>query len=358
MNELEFVLNGVGQGPIGRRLMRSGWDPGALRPVLTDNGQAAYLTLNRFNPATGRMEQYNRPTTNANATLRKDEWILLDRTVTQAAKARLQAWTDLRRLSPRNIPNGMGVTAIQYQAISDITPATVSMDGLRKSERDRPVLDLRNFPLPIIHKDWSFPLREIATSQNRGEGIDVTTGFMAGRKVGEEIEKILLGVNTGITYGGGTVYGYTNFPDRITYSLTDPTEVGWSPRVTLQDMLAMKAASQNKFYYGPWMVYCSPNWDAVMDDDFSATKGDLTLRERIGKIKGLNEPQTLDYLTGYTILLVQMDPMVAQAIVGMDVTTLQWQEDGGMEELFKTMAIMAPLLRSDINLNTGIVHGA
>ncbi len=66
---------------------------------------------------------------------------------------------------------------------------------------------------------------------------------------------------------------------------------------------------------------------------------------------------TLDYLTGYQAILVQLTPDVIREVVGMDVTTLQWELHGGMEIRFKVMAIMVPQIRSDINGNTGIVHG-
>jgi hypothetical protein len=41
----------------------------------------------------------------------------------------------------------------------------------------------------------------------------------------------------------------------------------------------------------------------------------------------------------------------------MDVTTVQWDEKGGMKKNFKIMAIIVPQLRADQNSNTGIVHG-
>jgi hypothetical protein len=39
------------------------------------------------------------------------------------------------------------------------------------------------------------------------------------------------------------------------------------------------------------------------------------------------------------------------------MTTVQWEEQGGLLLNFKIMAIMVPQLRADHNGNTGIVHG-
>ena len=94
-----------------------------------------------------------------------------------------------------------------------------------------------------------------------------------------------------------------------------------------------------------------------MDEDYEVAKGDNTLRDRIGAIEGVDRPQTLDFLPTKTLLLVQKTPDVARMVVGMDVTTVQWESKGGMELNFKVMAIMVPQLRADFNSNTGIVHG-
>jgi len=47
---------------------------------------------------------------------------------------------------------------------------------------------------------------------------------------------------------------------------------------------------------------------------------------------------------------------VVRLVDGMDITTVQWSTDGGMLLHFKTMAIIVPQLRSDINDRTGIVY--
>mgnify|MGYP000023505374 CR=1 FL=1 len=94
-----------------------------------------------------------------------------------------------------------------------------------------------------------------------------------------------------------------------------------------------------------------------MDDDYSAAKGDNTLRDRIGKIQGVGRPMTLDFLSGYQIILCQRSADVARGVVGMDITTVQWPSNGGMQVNFKVMAIMVPQLRHDYYNRTGIVHG-
>lgn len=348
----DYFMNGQAHGSVAARLLQCDGDIGVLRPWEGKNG-TTYITINDE----GKIKAV--PVTNLTATLRKDEWELVDEVVIKAAKPRLRAFGDLRAAGLQfTIPEGMGKTVLQYQAQSDITPAVISMDGLRESTSDRPVFDLVNLPLPIIHKDFQFSARQLMTSRNRGIPLDVTTAELAGRRVAEEAEKLLLGVSSSYTYGGGTIYGYTNFPSRMTQSLTNPTTNGWTPMQTLLEVLDMKLASQLEYHFGPWMLYNSPNWDPYLDDDYSAAKGDRTLRERLKVIEGIVDVRTLDYLTGYTMIMVQMSADVARAVVGMDIITVQWESHGGMQINFKVMAILVPQLRADHNGNTGIVHGS
>jgi hypothetical protein len=55
--------------------------------------------------------------------------------------------------------------------------------------------------------------------------------------------------------------------------------------------------------------------------------------------------------------MVQMTSEVAQAVNGMDITTIQWEAKGGMEIHFKVMAIQVPRLMADYSGNCGLVVG-
>lgn len=347
---MDHIMNGQANGDVANVLMANNFDAGALRPF-QHNGQN-YITVNG---ADGKPKTI---LTNATTSLRKDDWIMLDTAVIKAAKPRLNAVADLRGAGLQlTIPNGMGKTVLEYEAQSDISPADISMDGIRQGERDRPQFDLRSLPLPIIHKDFSFSARQVMASRNGGSPLDTTTAELAGRRVAEEAEKLTLGVADSYTYGGGTVYGFTNFPQRLTKSLTTPTTS--NAAVTVAEILAMRKQCTDNNYFGPWVLYYSPAWYALMDGDYdTANRNGATLRERIQKIEGITQVKAADYLTGTTLLLVQQSADVARMVVGMDITTVQWESHGGMQLNFKVMAIMVPQLRSDYGSQTGIVHGS
>jgi uncharacterized linocin/CFP29 family protein len=355
---MDFILNGQGHGDVAALLLQHNCDVGCLRPFV-GNDNRSYISVR-----SGRHDDKGQPilnniVTNAPATLRKDEWILLDQQVMKVARNRLRAFADLRSAGlTYSVPNAMGHTVLQTQNQGDIGAAIISMDGIRVSESDRPHFDLVSLPLPIIHKDFFFSLRQIATSRNGGTPIDTTTAEICGRKVAEELESLTLGTGSTNSYGGGVIYGYTNYTNRLTRTITAPTAAGWIPHTLIQDILAMRQQLYNAFHYGPYMVYVAPAWDEYLDDDFSQAKGDNTLRERLRRINGIQDVRTVDRLTNFDIVVVEMNSDVVRAVIGFDVTTVQWPSHGGMQQNFKVMCCLVPQLRADQNNNTGINHGS
>lgn len=346
---VEYISNGHVSGGLAAAMLATGFDPGALRPFVGKDRKPKITVNSGGKPQT--------LTVNAPATLRRDEWKIFDDAVMEAARPRLRAWSDLRAANPRNIPNAMGKTILEYQKMGDITGATISMDGLRLSEYDRPHFDIGNLPLPIIHKDFQFSLRDLAISRSGGGGLDTTMARLAGRRVAEEVEKLLLGVSSSYSFGGAAVYGYTNLPERTTMNtLMNPTDEDWTPHQFVRELLSMIQVMNDSFNYGPFVLYLSPAWSLYLDDDYSDTAGDNTLRARIGLIEGITSVRTLEYLTGFQAILIQMTPEVAQAITGMDITTVQWESQGGFLLNFKVLCIMVPNLRTDMNGNTAIIH--
>jgi len=354
---MNYIMNGQGHGDVANVLMAHNFDPRCLRPFIGSDNRA-YMTVNSGRYNADGSPVTNDIVTNAPATLRKDDWLMLDAAVIKAAKPRLGAVADLRGSGLQlTIPNGMGKLSLEHETQSDITEATVSMDGIRSSESDRPQFKLENLPLPIIHKDFQFSARQVMASRNGGSPLDTTTAELAGRRVAEEAEKMLLGVSSVTQIGGGFVYGYTNFPSRLTKSLTAPTSANHP--TTVAEVLDMRKKSTDAGYYGPWALYYSPAWYVAMDEDYSTTVNQTwTLRQRLLQIEGINAVRPADYLTGTTLLLVQQTSDVARVVVGMDITTVQWPSKGGLELNFKVMAIMVPQLRADYNGATGIVHGS
>jgi hypothetical protein len=386
---VEAVIGNSTTGDVGAVLNRHNWDPGALRPwlgadgrsyitimkrdritnaVVTHNEQSiqayAAATKLKFNSEMldnmmGKPIYVNRMLQNDTATLRKDEWIEIDRALIQQARPNMMAWNDLRAVGTYNI-SGMGKTQLEYEVNGDIGPARVTMDGVSRGDTDQSEYELRGLPLPIVSKDLEFALRLMNASRANGSTpIDTVNVGLAGIKCAETVEQMVLGVGPTATmkWLGKSIYGYKNFPNRLTRVLTNPTSGGWTGATLINELLLMKTQSMNARHRGPWKIYCSTAWDPYLDADYSASKGDNTLRERIGRITGFSQPQSSDWLTGYTMILVQQTPNVARAVVSVEMTTVQWPSQGGFLQNFKVLCIYVPQLRDDIIHQTGIVDG-
>lgn len=400
----DFVINSAhgaeGRGEVGETLQGSRWDKGMLRPYTKREGDPRrYVTINtgrmRFDKKLGRLvpikmevpvaqlvaNGINSPVFNATFGLRKLEWELLDQAVVLESRKRLRAWSDLAAASTYTVP-GMSKTMLEHETMSDPGEAVVDMDARTDARADTPQYQLEGLPLPIVHSDFAFGQRELSISRNAGQGLDLRMAEASGRRVAEMVEKILIGVTAGMTYTNPSntptygrtpkVYGYTNFPNRKTYtSVTTPT--GSNPNSTVANVLAMRDLLIGNNFFGPYMLYHSNDWDQYMDNDYAFTNGSnwatnpsMTLRDRLRKIDGITDVRRLDFWTPvnasgvslpFQLLLIQMTSEVARAVVGMDITTVQWQTKGGLQENFKVMTIMVPQIRATNSGNCGICHG-
>lgn len=310
------------------------------------------------------------PVTNA-ATLTKEAWIELDKVVVREARQRLRAARDLEAANRFGGFDAMGRMTLEYQAMSDPGEAFVDMDGRTDGRTDTPLFILRSLPLPITHSDFGFSEREILVSRSGNAPLDTVMGEAAARRVAESIEDQVIGNVTGVTYGTqtagpgthtgtSTVYGYRNFPQRLTKTnFTTPTSTNGP--TTYSEVLTALEQLRAQFFYGPFVLYHSTDWSTYMDSPFSTSGGNHpseTLRTMLLKNPDISDVRRLDRLTAtYTLIFVQMTSDVAQLVDGMDFTTVQWQEKGGLELRWKVMAIKVPRLRSTYASRTGILHG-
>lgn len=351
-----YIKDGKIYGSVAKQLLKSKGDPGSLRPFVGDDG-GSYITLCK-GMKDGEPQYETVFQANAPGILLFDEWKAIDDAVLAAAQPELKAWAQLRSAATYNVPGGWGKTAVVSTRTGDMTPAEINMSPLAISDQDRPVGDMVGVPLPIIHKDWNLDARTLAVMREGNFAFDTALAEDAAVKVAQEIEKLTIGVGLGYQFAGYPLYGYTNSPERLTYELTDPTDVGWTPKTLLTEIMEMQKASRDAGYSGPWKLYLGADWAIPVDSDYSDTVPGPSLRDRVARLDGITSIDTLDYLSGYDIVLVMLVPRVARAVVAMDLTTLQWEEKGGLDIHFKTMAICVPEIRSDFYGGTGLVHGA
>jgi hypothetical protein len=393
-----FVTNGALslRGEVNDQMREIGYDPGYMRPYFNEKGipcvdlrtgnqvpykddKGAVVTNSVGDPVTYYETEQVRvsdimasgrpmsPVMNA-TTLRKDEWILLDNVVRQAARKRLKAWSDLAAANTFGGFDGMANPILEWEKVSDPGSAVQDMDGMGEAPNFNPVFSLQGLPLPITHADFFLPERFLAASRNKGIPADTSRIAFAGRRVGELVEQVTIGAVAGAQYGDSTnygdtskVYGYLNHPDRLTKTnMTQPD--GTNGPAVLTSWLAAIESLSDANQYGPFMVYVSKDQQKYLNNLFSTTEPSAgTLRSKLLEIEEVKGIQQLDYLTAadnpYTTIFVQMDPETARAINGMDITTMQWTSMGGLRNNFKVMSIYVPQIRSDYNGNMGLLVG-
>lgn len=340
------------------------------------------------------------PTFNATA-LRKEEWLQVDEEVLLAARLPMRAWADLVASSQLSV-DGMSTMIMEHETMNDPGIAVIDMDGLGEDRNDGPQFGLQGLPLPVYHSGFFLSRRFLNISRKKGSGLDSIQMEACGRRIGEALEKVTIGVETGITYGGAstqvggygtgkaanrtsTVYGYLNFTERLTKTnVTAPTDGGWVPTTTVSDFLACIEQLRNNKFTGPFMVYSSGDWDRYLDGDYyyALTSGAVapvrTLRERLMQIKDivdirrlefmpdsatrfalsgtLKAPENITVANPFTLIFVQLQKNTARAVQGAPITTIQWETRGGWQINFQTYTIAAPQLRADFHGSCGILQ--
>lgn len=389
--EVDFICNGRPEGDVADRLSQVSFDPGILRPVIMPDGQKGCMIANggmvknaEGNQVAGRdfvplqrlINNSMAPAAFNASALTLDAWRRVDMAVVRATRDRLSAWNDLVAANVYTGFNGMAITGIAKDTMTDAGDAKVDMDTETDDLNDAPLVTPDIVPLPIIHAGFALGQRRLATSRNTGMPLDTAMAEQSGRRCAETLEKMTIGATdySGLTIGAsGTftnrgIYGFRTQPDRITK--TDLTaSASFDAETFVQDVIAMKELARAQKFYGPFVLYYSTTWDQYLARDYyvmttqGAAAPTKTVLQRVEQIAGIQRVQMLDLYTNTDeLLLVQMNSETVRAIDGMDWTTVQWEEKGGSKLMFRVMGIKVPDLRSQyIGTSTttrksGIVH--
>lgn len=291
-------------------------------------------------------------------TLRKNEWEHLDEAVIREGIIRLAVAADVRAAGlVIPVPNAMGKTMFQWETATDMEPAQISLSGVSRTEDDRQEFTLNSQPMPIIHKDFNMNLRTLEASRNPpGEPLDTMQAETAARLVAEKIEEgFFLGTN-GKTFGGSQIYGLTNHPSINTQDFENNEEWNHASKDgagILTDVLGAITKLEGDRFYGPYMIYIPTAYSVPLENDFKANS-DLTIRQRLLQINGVQGIKVADQCPANQVVIVQMTRDVISLIDGEPIQTIQWDIEGGMILKFKVMAIQHPLIRADVDGRCGV----
>jgi len=339
----DVIMNGQVHGSVGEILLQNNFDPGVLRPWISDKDGKFYITNSK-----GKNILCN------SATLRKDEWIYLDTELVESAKAVLNGVQDLLSLGLSLDIDGMSNTIIQSQTVSDFGPAKFSIDAETVDSNDRAEYGLSTMPLPIAHKGFNLNLRVLNMSRKTGTPLDTTQVNMCGTVIGELIESTYF-MGSNFKYGGGQVYGLTTHPDRGTLTLTGDW-MNLTGEQILKDVQRMIALQIANGFNSAFYLYIPTVWNGKLDSDYKSGS-DITIRERIMKLDNIGAIKISDKLEAGNVSLVNMEKRTVRVINGLNLQNLEWESKGGMLKHYKSLAIQVPEIRSDFRKKCGVVHG-
>jgi uncharacterized linocin/CFP29 family protein len=340
----------------------------AKRPYIATNGRHAGHPVVTVN--TGQLDQSGNPIyaekpINANATLRKDEWIDLEDQIIEAARERLVIVDDLIGAGLTYNVGGLGTIISEWETASEITDAEITMDGETKNNKDRQEFGLNGVPIPIIQKDFSIGERQLLASRQRGAALDVTTGTEAARSVARRSEQmVFFGANIGASNSAGNSYsipGLTTFPTRETFTISNwalEGTAGVTPEEIFGEILQMvQKMETEQRCYGPFTLYIPGAYAYRFRQDFKEFS-DKTLMDRVTDEDVISRVRVSDVLTGGNVLLLDMNRRYIDLAIASDVTTVQWQSGSGFTNHFKTYAAWAPRIKADFDGRVGILHGS
>ena len=320
----DTIHNGSGTGSVAQRLLANGMNPMALR---------------------------------TNAVLRKDEWVKYDTAVVTVARQRLNAVMHLmERCLTFPVENAMGITRLEWENMSHMEGAEISMSGVTRGRNDRVEFTPQAIPLPIIHKDFFLNIRHLTASRNTGQPLDTTQAEQAARLVSEATESLVFNGAT-ITSDGSRIFGYLNAPNRNVGTLSGD----WSNATAVtgeqivRDILAMVQALEDDHYYGPYGLYVPTNYYNRMLDDYKANS-DRTILERVLALPPIDNVWPSEFLPPNNVVMVTFQRDVVDLVEGFGPTMIDWETEGGMQVNFKIMSIMVPRVKADAKGQSGIAH--
>lgn len=348
MSELQIVNASSGEAA---KLLGNG-----ARPIINEKtGQPL------FDQRTGQLQIMTSRGLVVNSALRKDEWEELDSAIVQAAVAPLNMTQRMITAGLTRPLGGLGTLIAQYNQISEMTAANVSLSGNASGQKDRVDYDLVGVPVPVIFKEFELNQRYLEASRRLGDSIDTANGAAAARVVGEKVEDLLINGDTNVNLNGNTIYGLTSHPDRNTAAASSFTNGGDFGTISniMPTFSGILSALKADNYRGPYGVFVADTqYDQMAFNIYSDGSGQSALT-RILQIPTIQFVDSSAWLDDGEIVVVHLSRDVVELAYVQQywpITNLEWTSGDGMQSNFKVMTVFAPMVKSDYSGRSGVFH--
>ncbi len=290
-----------------------------------------------------------------NDVLRKDEWSQFDTALIEVQRQRLPLVSALVAAGLTfPISNGLGTTILEWEDVSDMEPADVSMSGVTRGESDTLEFNLSSMPLPIVHKDFTINIRKLEASRTLGQPLDTTQAELAGRLVAEATEAMVIDGHA-TRVGTAQIFGLDTVANSQAITMTNLWDTTTTPAEYLIDVLASIAALQVDFMYGPYAMVINYTTFNRMQNDYDVSGSSLlSTQQRLMAVEGISTIIPSTNVAANTAYIFQLTRDVIDEVIGLQPTTVQWETQGGMQMHFKVMSIMVPRVRFTQTLQSGV----
>lgn len=318
-----------------------------------------------FNMAENDRKAYAANAMASNAsTLERDEYETLSDRIIQTFKRNLVGLDDLQEQGlTRNI--SLATQVDLWQTVSEVTEADITMDGEDQADNDQIQYTTDGVPVPIIHKDFRIPQRELETSRRMNNDLRTDTAAEVSRAVAEMANQVLFqGWNPAVDTARGDswqLYGYTDSAVSTNVSGSDWGTAGNIRDAFVGGINALTDENNQEPAGDGFLTYISQSqyrqFRSAVDPDGD---GNLTVRERVenefdaelGAIQSVP-----DYvLPDGEMVMVNPTPDVVELALAEDMQTLEWSSGSGMTNFYKVMWAGAPEIKTDSRGNVGVAH--
>jgi len=297
------------------------------------------------------------------STLERDEYETLSDRIITSFKDELVGIEDLQdRGLTRNI--SLATQVDLWQTLSEVTEAEVTMDGEAQADNDRVEYETQGTPVPIVHKDYRIPERELQTSRQMNNDLRTDNAGEVARVVARRMEQLLFqGWNPSVDTERGDsfqLYGYTNPEVSDPVSGSDFGTAGNIRDVFVESINTLDDNNQTPAGDG-YITYLSKRqyqqFRSAIDPDGD---GNLTVRERVmdefDRELDMVRPVP-DYVLpdGEGVMLNPTEDVVELALAE-DIQTIEWTSGSGMTNFYKVMMAGAPELKTDFTGRVGVAH--
>lgn len=304
--------------------------------------------------------EHNRPVLNSgadrfatNATLRDDEWELIDARVNEEARLRLRVFDRFRSLGLVQ-PIGIGDVIRTTEYLDGFPNGQIDFDGRTDPQLQKAKYEQTSVAVPIVAQDFEIGFRQLASSNRRGNNLSTDSAALAMRGVAYQMEDLIVNGYDGGTPNGENIDGLVSSTNGLSVSLGTPwDDSGGDP---VGDTERMLKSMYNSSFVGPFDLMVPFNWWAALQDDYSTQKGDRTFIERLEAFAEIQSVYPVQALADDTAVLVQTTQDVVDISLAQAPTTWQWQKNQAATR-FRVLMIGGPQVKVQFNDSGSAVTG-